>query len=61
MIVYEFYANDGNGSWGSLGIVLERRNDPLRISQESIMRWGRMLFAYSNLDVEDIYFVRIDI
>ncbi len=61
MTVYEFYAHDGNGNWDSLGVLLERRNDRLRISQESIIRWGRMLLAYGNLDAHDICFIEIEI
>ncbi len=61
MIAYEFYAHDGKGKWDSIGILLERRNDPLRINQESVMRWGRMFFAHVNLDVEDICFIPIEI
>ena len=41
------------------GILPERRKDPLRITQESIMKWGKML-ACDNVDVNNIYFVQLE-
>ena len=58
MIAYEFYAHDGKGKWDSIGILLERRKDPLRITPESIMKIGKVL-AYCNLDAKDICFIQI--
>jgi hypothetical protein len=44
----------------SIGILPERREDPLRITQESVMKWGKML-ACDNVDVNNIYFIQVEI
>ena len=43
MVAYEFYLNDFEGNKRLIGILPERRKDPLRITQKSILRWGKML------------------
>ena len=43
MVAYEFYMNDSEGNKRLIGILPERRKDPKRITQKSILRWGRML------------------
>ena len=43
MVAYEFYVHDEMEEFNSIGILAERRKDPLRISQESIMKWGKMV------------------
>lgn len=40
-VAYEFYVNDGIEEFHLLGILPERRKDPLRIGRESIMNWGK--------------------
>jgi hypothetical protein len=41
MIAYEFYRRDGKGENHFIWILPERRKDPERITQESIINWGR--------------------
>jgi hypothetical protein len=61
VVAYEFYVHDEKGRWDSIGILPERRKDPLRITQEAIMKWGKML-AFDNVDVVNhIYFIQIEI
>ena len=43
MVAYEFYLNDSEGNKNLIGILPERRKVPKRITQKSILRWGRML------------------
>jgi hypothetical protein len=43
MVAYEFYLNDSEGNRSLIGILPERRKDPKRITQKSILKWGRML------------------
>ena len=43
MVAYEFYLNDSEGNKSLIGILPERRKEPKRITQKSILRWGRML------------------
>jgi hypothetical protein len=40
MTAYEFYWHDKGGRVHLLGILLEIRKNPERITQESIMNWG---------------------
>jgi len=47
MVAYEFYLNDSEGNKSLIGILPERRKDPKRITQQSILGWGRMLL-YDN-------------
>jgi len=49
MVAHEFYLNDSEGNKSLLGILPERRKDPNRITQKSILRWGRMLL-YNTVD-----------
>jgi hypothetical protein len=43
MVAYEFYLKDPEGNKSLIGILPERRKDPERITQKSILRWGTML------------------
>ena len=57
MIVYEFYLRDKKGERDFIGVLTERRSDPKRVTQESIMNWVKSLFGDS-LDEENIIFVQ---
>ena len=43
-----------------LGILPERRKDPLRISYESIMNWGKLIVG-DCVDINNIYFIQIEV
>ncbi len=60
---YEFYRRVGNGRDHFVGTLPERRKDPARISEDSIMNWARFLFSgMSEEEFErDIFFVEIKI
>jgi len=60
MVAYEFYLNDGNGEFHLLGILPERRKDPLRITYESIMNRGKLIVDDS-VDINGIYFVEVEV
>jgi hypothetical protein len=60
MVAYEFYLVDDGEEFHSLGILPERRKDPLRITQESIMKWGRLIGGDS-VEVNKIYFIQIEV
>ena len=60
MVAYELYVRDEVGEFYSVGILPERRKDPLRITQESVMKWGKMVVG-NDVDVNHIYFVQIEI
>ena len=58
MLAYEFYLNDSEGNKSLLGILPERRKDPNRITQKSILGWGRMLL-YDTADGRRLFFDRV--
>ena len=60
MVAYEFYLNGGMEEFQLLGILPERRKDPLRISYESIMNWGKLIAGYRD-DINNIYFTQIEV
>jgi hypothetical protein len=63
MVAYEFYWRDETDRIHLIGILPERRKNPERITEESILNWVRQVRqvtgndAYSN---DDIYFVRVE-
>jgi hypothetical protein len=60
MITYRFYYSDGEGKFHLVGILPERRQSPRRITQESIMNWGRMLIG-DNSEVNGLYFIQVEV
>jgi len=60
MVAYQYYVHDEVGEFHSIGILPERRKDPLRITQESVMNWGKMV-AGDDVDVNNIYFIQIEL
>ena len=60
MVAYEFYLRDTVKGYELIGILPERRKDPGRISEESIMNWGRMILS-KQADENDIYFIKVTI
>jgi hypothetical protein len=59
MLAYEFYWLDESESAHFVGILPERRKKTERITQESILNWGKMVIGDIS-DVKDIYFVRVE-
>ena len=60
MVAYEFYWLDPIEGYQLLGVLPERRKSPARITQASIMNWGRK-FLGKELSVEDIFFIQVTI
>jgi hypothetical protein len=60
MMAYEFYWRDKKGRDHLIGILPERRKNPERITQESVMNWGRKVIGY-NKDVKKIFCTKVDI
>jgi len=58
MIAYEFYLHDPVKGYELVGILPERRKNPERITQKSIMRWGENIFG-NDLNSKDIYFIKV--
>ncbi len=57
MVAYELYWRDKAGEEHRLGILPERRKNPERITEESVLNWGRKALG-DNPDVREIYFFR---
>lgn len=58
IVTYEFYVYDSKGNKTLLGILPEKRKDPKRITQKSILRWGRMLL-YDTADRRSLFYERV--
>jgi len=59
-VAYEFYWRDETGKEHLVGILPERRKNPERITEESILNWGWKVIG-SHSDVKNIYFVKVEI
>ena len=60
MEAYEFYWLDPKGGYQIMGVLPERRKNPARVTEESIMRWGQTIFD-KNLDPRDIFFIQVTV
>ena len=60
MVAYEFYCRNAIKGSELIGILPERRRDPRRISETSIMNWGKMILG-KQADENDIYFIKVTI
>jgi len=59
MIAYEFYLRDPIKGNKLVGILPEKRKDPARITQKSIMNWVEKVFS-NGLNDKDIYFIQVN-
>jgi hypothetical protein len=59
MVAYEFYWCDGTEKVHLIGILPERRKDKERITQESILNWGKMVIGDTS-EAKDLYFVKVE-
>ena len=60
MIAYEFYWLDSTGGYQIIGVLPERRKNPERITQQSVMNWGRNFYS-KGLDTKDIFIIQVTI
>lgn len=59
MVAYELYWSDHEGKENLIGILPERRKNPERITQESILNWGWKIIG-DHSDVKNIYFIPVE-
>jgi hypothetical protein len=45
MEAYEFYWLNPTGGYQIIGVLPERRKNPARVTQQSIMNWGERIFG----------------
>jgi len=60
MVAYEFYWGDLIKGYQLVGTLPERRRNPLRITQASVMNWGEKFFD-GKLDVKNVFFIQVTI
>jgi hypothetical protein len=60
VVAYEFYWPDSTGQYQVVGVLPERRKDPERVTQESIMNWGINFFP-KDLIIKDMFFIQVTI
>jgi len=69
MISYELFSFDEKNGYEFIGILPERRKDPKRITDESVMNWGRMVLGdrsegkkilFNRVAMEDVTGVTFD-
>ncbi len=58
MLAYEFYWRDEGGTQHLIGVLPERRKDSERITEESILNWGRQ-FRADDPDLKNIHFGKL--
>jgi hypothetical protein len=59
MIVYKLYKHDQTEEPNLIGILPERRKDRERITEESILNWGKEVTGDKS-DTNDLYFVQME-
>jgi hypothetical protein len=60
MVAYEFYWLDEGKGYELLGVLPERRKDPARITERSVLGWANKVFGHQ-FETNDIYFARVTI
>jgi hypothetical protein len=60
MVGYELYWHDPTKGYQLIGVLPERRKNPARITQKSVMNWTREILG-ENIDFNDIFFITITI
>jgi rRNA maturation protein Rpf1 len=60
MDTYELFCRDLKKGYKRIGILPERRRNPARITQKSVMNWGKIYF-YKNLEINSMFFFQVTI
>jgi len=60
MVAYEFYWQDEIGNTHLVGILPERRKDPTRISDETIMNWANKIIG-NGMKADDIFISKVNV
>lgn len=59
-MIYEFYWRDPKKGYQIIGVLPERRKNPVRITKESVLNWGEKYFG-NNLNLDEMFFIETDI
>ena len=60
MMAYELYTFNKENGYAMVGVLPERRKDPMRITETSIINWGKTLLG-DNGDSKNMFFKRVAI
>ena len=60
MLVYKLYAFNKTKGCEPIGVLPERRNNPQRVTKESILNWGQKYFGI-HLNLGDMYLIEVKI
>ena len=60
MVAYEFYLRDSLEGYQHIGTLPERRMNPARITEESVMNWAREILGDS-IDFDKLFFITVTI
>ncbi len=60
MVVYELYLVFPTGEYQLIGVLPERRKNPMRMTTESVMKWGKMRLG-DDARSANIFFKRLTI
>jgi len=60
MIAYEFYLRNPVKGKELVGVLPERRKDPARITEKSVMNWVETVLG-NGLSNKDIYYIKVTI
>jgi hypothetical protein len=60
MTAYELYYCDKASEYHFVGVLQEKRRNPIRITRESVMKWGKMILT-EDTDIKDLYFIQVEL
>ncbi len=60
MVAYELYWVDPKKGYQMIGVLPERRKNPMRITKASVINWGKMLLG-DDVDSKNIFFKQVTI
>jgi len=60
VIGYELYWHDPIKGYQLMGVLPERRKNPNRITEESVLNWGKEYFS-KNLNLSEMFFLEVEI
>ncbi len=60
MLAYELYTFNKNKGYELIGVLPERRKDPVRITEASVKNWGKTLLG-NHKDSGTMFFKRVAI
>jgi len=60
MLAYELYTFNKKRGYEFIGVLPERRKNPMRITKDSVTNWGKMLLG-DYVDNKNMFFKRVAI